>query len=311
MKKNKLISIITPCYNEVENIRELVNRIRKVMSSVNYSYEHIFIDNSSSDGTVHEIKKFCSIDKKIKLIVNSRNFGHIRSPAYGMLQSSGDAVILISSDLQDPPELIPKFLKKWESGFKVVFAVKPTSDESKLIFAIRSLYYKFLKRISETSIVENATGAGLYDKSIVNIIRKIDDPYPYIRGLVCEIGFDIGIVPFNQPARKKGITKNNFYTLYDMAMLGITSHSKIPLRVMAILGFIVSLLSIITASIFFIAKVFFWHTFDLGIAPLLIGLFFFGSIQAFCIGILGEYIASIHTKSRKLPLVIEKERVNF
>lgn len=311
MKKNKFISIITPCYNEVENIDELVNRIRKVMTSVNYRYEHIFIDNSSTDGTVRKIKRFCNNDKKIKLIINTRNFGHIRSPAYGLLQSSGDAAILISSDLQDPPELIPKFLKRWESGFKIVFAVKPSSDEPKLTFALRSLYYKFLKIISETSIIENATGAGLYDKSIVKLIKKIDDPYPYIRGLVCEIGFDIGTVPFNQPERKRGVTKNNLYTLYDMAMLGITSHSKIPLRIMAIVGFIISLLSIIIAVIFFTAKILFWNTFDMGIAPLLIGLFFFGSIQAFCIGILGEYIASIHTKSRKLPLVIEKERVNF
>lgn len=309
--KGKLISIVTPCYNEEENIDELHQRIAAVMTTLPYDYEHICIDNASTDSTVKKIKDIAARDKRVKLIVNARNFGHIKSPYYGILQSRGDACILIASDLQDPPEMIAEFVNKWEEGFKTVLAVKPESEESTLMFFIRKIYYKLISNISEVPLIKNATGAGLFDRSIVDILRKIDDPYPYFRGLLCEIGFPIATVPFRQPRRQRGISSNNFYTLYDMAMLGITNHSKVPLRLMALGGFLLSILSLLTAIGFLIAKVLFWDSFQLGIAPVLIGIFFFGAVQAFFIGMLGEYIGSIHTKIRNMPLVIESERINF
>jgi polyisoprenyl-phosphate glycosyltransferase len=311
MSDKKLISIVTPCYNEEGNIEELCSRIVKVMVDLPYDYEHICIDNHSTDSTVKKIKQIAKNDKRLKLIVNARNFGHIRSPYYGLLQSSGDATVLIASDLQDPPEIIPDFIKKWELGFKTVLAVKPESNESLIMFKIRKAYYRLISKISEVQLVQNATGAGLFDKAVINILKDIQDPYPYFRGLLCEIGFPIATVPFKQPRRIRGVTKNNFYTLYDIAMLGITNHSKIPLRLMALGGFALSFLSLIVAIIFLFAKLLYWDSFQLGTAPIIIGIFFFGAIQAFFIGILGEYIGSIHTQVRKMPLVTELERVNF
>lgn len=311
MSKKKLISIVTPCYNEAENIDELHQRIAAVMATLPYDYEHICIDNASTDGTVRKIKDIAAQDNRVKLIVNARNFGHIKSPYYGILQSSGDACILIASDLQDPPEMIVEFIKKWEKGFKTVLAVKPESEESSMMFFLRKIYYRFITRISEVPLIQNATGAGLFDRDVVNILRDIHDPYPYFRGLLCEIGFSIVLVPFKQPRRQRGITKNNFYTLYDIAMLGITNHSKVPLRLMAMSGFLLSFLSLLVASIFFVAKLVYWNSFQLGSAPMLIGIFFFGAIQAFFIGVLGEYIGAIHTQVRNMPLVVEIERVNF
>lgn len=311
MKTRKLISIVTPCFNEEDNIVELCRRISLVMDKLSYNYEHICIDNHSSDTTVIKIKEIARNDKNLKLIVNARNFGHIRSPYYGLLQSSGDATILIASDLQDPPEIIPEFIKKWELGFKTVLAVKPESGEPSLMFKIRKTYYRLISKISEVPLIQNATGAGLFDKVVINILKDIQDPYPYFRGLLCEIGFPIATVAFKQPRRIRGVTKNNFYTLYDIAMLGITNHSKIPLRLMAMGGFALSFLSLIVALIFLFAKLLYWDSFKLGTAPIILGIFFFGAIQAFFIGILGEYIGSIHTQVRKMPLVTELERVNF
>jgi len=311
MKKNQLISIVTPCFNEVDNIDLLVERISNVMAKVSYQYEHIFIDNHSTDGTIEKIKSHISRDPRIRLIVNTRNFGHIRSPYYGILQSKGDACIMIASDLQDPPEMIPKLIEKWEKGYKTVLAVKDKSDETKIMFHIRKYYYSLIYRLSDVTQIKNATGAGLFDRQVIDVLKTIPDPYPYFRGLLCEIGFSIGTVTFTQPKRTKGKTKNNFYTLYDIAILGITNHSKIPLRIMSIGGFILSFISLLIAIGFFSAKLFFWEKFSLGTAPLLIGIFFFGAIQTFCIGILGEYISSIHTHVRKMPLVIEEERINF
>jgi polyisoprenyl-phosphate glycosyltransferase len=307
----KLISIVTPCYNEQDNVEELCERIASVMATLPYDYEHICIDNHSTDSTVSKIRVIAARNKRVKLIVNARNFGHIRSPFYGILQSSGDACVLIASDLQDPPELIVDFIKRWEEGYKTVLAVKPESEESRLVFFARNAYYRLLSRISEVPLVRNATGAGLFDREVVEILRKVHDPYPYFRGLVCEIGFPIGTVPFKQPKRRRGITKNNFYSLYDMAMLGITNHSKVPLRLMTVAGFLISILSLLVAFAFLLAKLIFWDFFQLGIAPILIGIFFFGSIQMFFIGLLGEYIGAIHTQVRKVPLVVELERVNF
>jgi glycosyltransferase involved in cell wall biosynthesis len=311
MTTKKLISIVTPCFNEEDNIEELYQRIAAVMAEQPYDYEHICIDNCSTDGTVKKIKDAAAIDKRLKLIVNARNFGHIRSPYYGILQSKGDACVLITSDLQDPPEMIAEFILKWEQGNKIVLAVKSDSDESSIMFFLRRAYYRVISRISEVPLIQNATGAGLFDRAVIDILRTIQDPYPYFRGLLCEIGFPIASVPFKQPRRQRGITKNNFLTLYDLAMLGITNHSKIPLRMMAMSGFLLAFLSLMVAIFYLLAKLTNWNSFQLGMSPILISIFFFGAIQAFFIGVIGEYIGSIHTQVRNMPLVVEVERVNF
>lgn len=307
----KLISIVTPCYNEEANIDELYQRIVEVMSRLDYDYEHIFIDNCSTDGSIAKLRGLAAQDPRVKLILNARNFGHIRSPYHALLQAKGDACVLIASDLQDPPEMIEEFIKKWEAGFKTVLAVKPESEESALMFLVRKAYYRFITRISEVPLVKNATGAGLFDRVVLEILRKIDDPYPYFRGLLCEIGFPIATVPFKQPRRQRGITKNNFYTLYDIAMLGITNHSKVPLRLMVMGGGLLAMLSLLIAFGFLVAKLVFWNSFQLGVAPLLISLFFFSSVQILFLGMLGEYLGSVHTQMRNMPLVVEAERVNF
>lgn len=307
----KLISIVTPCYNEEANIDELHQRIVEVMGRLNYDYEHIFIDNCSTDNSIVKLRGLAAQDPRVKLILNARNFGHIRSPYYALLQARGDAAVLIASDLQDPPEMIEEFVKKWEEGFKTVMAVKPESEESRLMFIARRAYYRFVTRISEVPLVQNATGAGLFDRAVLDILKKIDDPYPYFRGLLCEIGFPIATVPFKQPRRLRGITSNNFYTLYDIAMLGITNHSKVPLRLMVMGGAALAGLSLLAAFAFLVAKLMFWNSFQIGIAPLLISLFFFSSVQIIFLGMLGEYLGSVHTKIRNMPLVVEAERVNF
>lgn len=309
------LTIICPCYNEVDNIDELIERIINVDTIIkkkfNLTLDYLFIDNDSNDGTVEKLKSYAKKIKKLKIIVNARNFGHLKSPYYALLQSSSRASVLISSDLQDPPEFIENFVDKWLSGNKIVLAVKPASDESFFMFNIRKLFYNFIQKISETPLVSNATGAGLFDKEVIDILKKIDDPNPYFRGLLCELGFKIAEVPFKQPVRKKGITKNNFYTLFDLAMLGITNHSKVPLRIMTFIGFTIGLLSFFSAIYFLIIKLLFWDSYDLGTAPLLIGVFFIGALQLFFLGVVGEYIASINTRIRRMPLVIEKERINF
>jgi glycosyltransferase involved in cell wall biosynthesis len=308
----KLISIVTACYNEEENIEDVYRQVKAIFAELpQYQYEHIFIDNSSVDKTVEILRRLAVSDQNIKVIVNSRNFGHVRSPSYALLQAKGDAVISIVADLQDPPEMIKSFLEKWEQGFKIVIGVKPNSAESKIMFAIRRMYYHFVTRIADVKLIKNFTGFGLYDQEIISILRSYDDPYPYFRGLIAEIGFDIAEIPYSQPVRKRGITKNNLYTYYDMAMLGITSYSKIPLRLATMAGFILSVISLIISFGYLISKLIFWHSFTAGIAPVLIGLFFFSSVQLFFIGLLGEYIATIQTRIMKRPLVIEKERINF
>ena len=308
----KLISVVSGCYNEEENVRECYEQVKKVFQEIGrYRYEHIFIDNASKDGTVAILRQIAAQDKNVKVIVNARNFGHIRSGYHALLHSRGDAVIALVSDLQDPPELIKEFIKKWEEGFLVVIAVKAESDESPLFFAIRKLYYEMVSRLAEIDVNKNATGFGLYDRRFIDILAEIDDPYPYFRGLVSEIGFPVAKIPYHQPVRKRGITSNNFYRLYDMAMLGITNHSKVPLRLATMLGFAVSFLSLFVALGYLIFKLLYWNSFSLGLAPLEIGLFFFGSVQLFFIGILGEYIGAIHTQVQKRPHVVELERINF
>ena len=307
-----LISIVTPCYNEEDNVEEVYRQVKEVFTALpEYSYEHIFIDNASKDRTVAILKRLAGEDRNVKIIVNSRNFGHIRSPYHALLQSQGDAAIFLVADLQDPPTLIKPFLEKWREGFKIVLGVKTQSRETPAMFLVRKLYYELVSRLSEVELTKNNTGFGLYDRQIVEILRRIDDPYPYFRGLISDIGFESAKIEYAQPARMRGITKNNFYTLYDIAMLGITNHSKVPLRLSAMLGFLMSGLSLLVALGYLVAKLLFWNYFTLGMAPIIIGIFFFSSIQLFFIGIIGEYIGSIHTQVLKRPLVIEKERINF
>ncbi len=308
----KTISIVTPCYNEEANVGELCRQAQSTFKGANtYDYEHIFIDNASTDRTVAILKEIAAGDKRVKIIVNARNFGHIRSPFHGLLQATGDAVILMAADFQDPPSLIPEFIRKWEAGFKVVVGVKTSSEESPIFYAIRRAYYGLVGRLSDVELIPNFTGFGLYDRQVIQVLRGIDDPYPYFRGLICDIGFEKARVEFVQPTRKRGFTKNNFYTLYDIAMLGITNHSKIPLRLATFLGFGTAAFSLLVALAYFIYKLFFWQEFTLGLAPLVIGLFFFAAVQLFFVGIIGEYIGAIHTQVLKRPLVVEKERVNF
>ena len=308
----RLISIVTPCYNEEENVENLYNQVREVFKTLsNYTYEHIFIDNFSSDNTVPILRGLTEIDRNVKVIINARNFGHIRSPYYGLLQSSGEAVILVVADLQDPPILISEFIRQWENGYKIVIGVKNKSRENRLMFLLRKTFYNLISKISETEQIKNFTGFGLYDKQFIDILKNLDEPYPYFRGLIAELGFNKTEIEYVQPRREKGNTKNNFYTLYDMAMLGFVNHSKIPLRLSSFIGFSVAIISMFVALGYFFYKLFDWSNFQLGIAPLVIGIFFLGGIQLFFLGVIGEYIGTILTQVKKRPLVIEKERINF
>ena len=308
----KKLSIVSGCYNEAGNVEELVSRVAKAMDTLlGYDYEQIIIDNASTDGTQEILRKLVSGNPRLKVILNARNFGHIRSPYHGMMQAGGDAVIYLASDLQEPPELIPDFVKKWEEGAKAVVAIKDSSDESPLFFAVRKLYYRLVEGLAETRTIQNFTGFGLYDRTIMEYCRSLQDPYPYFRGLIAEIGLPVERVSYHQPLRTRGFTKNNLYTLYDMAMLGITNFSKVPLRLAAMLGFVMAIMSLLVALVYLIYKLVFWYSLPVGTAPLVIGLFFFASVQLFFIGILGEYIGAIHTQVLRRPLVVEKERINF
>ena len=311
----KKISFVSSCYNEEENVDALYERVMKQadLYKDKYEFEYILVDNCSTDNTAQKLRELAQNDKRVKVILNARNFGHIRSPYYGMMQADGDAVIYLASDLQDPPELISDFIQKWEQGYKIVLGMKTKSEESFLFFLIRSAYYELISRIADddTNLVKNCTGFGLYDKKIMDEIRKIDDPYPYLRGLICEIGFEKAFVEFKQPSRKRGVTKNNFYTLYDNAMVGIVKHSKVPLRLMTFLGFGFSFASLLIAFLYLVLKLMFWDEFSFGLAPIIISLFFLGSVQLFCMGVLGEYIGAIYTRVNKKPVVVEKERINF
>ena len=308
---SKKISIITPTFNEEKNIEKLCSEISKEMSKLNYDYEHIIIDNHSNDQTISILKKIAEKDKKVKVIINTRNFGHIRSPIYGMLQATGDACILMNSDFQDPIELIPQYIREWEEGSQIILGQRSSSDENFFMNSFKDFFYKFINKISDVPLMRNTTGSGLFTKNIVDQIRKIDDPYPYFRGLLSEISSQIKLIQFHQPKRSGGETKNNFYTLYDIGVLGIVKHSKLPLRLMTFIGFFTSMISIMIATVFFFYKILFWDSFEVGIAPLVIGLFTIASVQIFLLGFIGEYVMTILTHTRKLPLVVEKERINF
>ncbi len=308
----KTVSVVTPCYNEEGNVLEVYERVRALMVKLGrYRYEHIFIDNCSRDNTFAVLKSIAESDVNVKVIRNARNFGHLRSPMHAVLQARGDAVIVLMSDLQDPPEILEQLLDEWEKGTPIVIAVKNESEENPLMFAIRRLFYKTINRLSDIETYENFTGFGLYDRKVMELIRQFNDPYPYFRGMIAEIGLPHAEVPYVQQRRKRGKTKNNFYTLYDLAMLGITKLSKVPLRLVTFSGFAGSAFSLLVGFAYFVYKLLFWKQFSLGIAPLVIGFFFLGSLQLLFMGIIGEYIGNIHTQVHNRPLVVERERLNF
>jgi polyisoprenyl-phosphate glycosyltransferase len=305
------ISIVTPTYNEALNIEEIYFEIKKQIINLDCKYEHIIIDNSSTDGTIEIIKRLAKNDPNLKIIINSKNFGHIKSPFYGLLQSDGDATILMASDFQDPPYLIKEYIEKWKQGCQVVLGEKIKSKENICFFLFRKFFYSFLNRIAEDSLTQNTTGSGIFDKKIVERLKNINDPYPYFRGLISELGSEISTIKFEQPLRKNGKTKNNLFTLYDLAMLGVVKHSRKPLRFMTFLGFTISILSFLTGIFYLFYKLLFWNTFSLGLAPIIIGIFFVSAIQITLLGLVGEYIGVILLHQRNMPLVIEKERINF
>lgn len=309
----KLISVVSPCFNEELNVTELYERVRAVFAGFpEYRYEHIFIDNSSTDATVAILRGIAAADRNVKVIVNSRNFGHLRSPVHALYQASGAAVVLLLSDLQDPPELLRDMLLEWERGTPIVLGIKNTSEESGLMFAIRTAYYRTVAKLASIDVFEHFTGFGLYDRKVIDILRtKFLDPYPNFRGMIAEIGFPNKKLMYSQKRRLRGITKNNFYTLYDLAMLSITNLSRVPLRIFTFTGFALALLSLAAATFYLVYKLVYWYSFTVGMAPVIIGFFFMMSIQMIGLGVLGEYIGSIHTMVQNRPLVIEKERINF
>lgn len=309
----KLISVVTPTYNEQDNINELYRRVKDQLVKLEsrYDYEIIVIDNCSEDKTQSLLRELAKNDKNFKVILNNRNFGHIRSPYYGILQSSGAATIYLASDLQDPPEKICEFVEEWEKGYKLVMATKPVSKSSKIMHSLRKAYYRALDGISDITLVPDSTGFGLYDQAVIKDLKAINDPYPFLRGLICELGYPVKTIEFVQPRRLRGISKNNFYTLYDIAMLGIVSHSKVPLRIASFAGFMLSAMCFIGALGYLFAKLLFWESIPFGVAPLMIAVLFMFGVTLLFIGLLGEYIASIHTYVQRRPIVVENERINF
>ena len=315
MTNCKKLCIVSACYNESHNVEELITRVRHVMANElpNYDYDHVFIDNASEDNTVALLKQMAAKDRRIKIIVNSRNFGHIRSPSYALLHATGDAdaVVSLVSDLQDPPEMLPLFVKEWEEGNDLVLAIKAKSNEHGFMFNAREAYYNLLSRLSEVQIFKNFTGFGLFDKKVIAALRDMNDPYPFFRGMLAEAGFKVCRLPYDQPVRIRGVTKNNFYSLYDMAILGIISNSKVPLRLAIFTGALAGFFSLLVGFIYGFLKFIYWDEMSLGIAPLVILFSLMFSILLFFIGIIGEYIGAIYTQVLNRPLVFIKERINF
>lgn len=309
----KKISILVPTYNEEENVIPLAKEILKVLNNdlKEYDYELIFIDNSSTDDTRIKIEQLCLNNKKIKAIFNYKNFGQFNSPYHGICQTTGDCTIILCADFQDPIDMIPKFIESWEDGYKIVCGIKKTSKENRIIYFLRSCYYKLIKKMSDIEQIEHFTGFGLYDKSFVEVLKGLNDPMPFLRGIVAELGPERKEIYYEQEKRRSGKTSNNFYRLYDAAMLSFTSYTKIGLRIATMIGFLFSGLGIIIALIYLILKLIFWNQFIAGTAPILIGVFLFGSLQLFFIGLLGEYIININLRMMNRPLVVEEKRINF
>lgn len=309
----KTISVVVPCFNEEENVEAMTVAIKGIFENdlPQYAYELIFIDNDSRDGTKEIIRRLCSRNRHVKGIFNAKNFGQFNSPYYGMLQSTGDCTILVACDFQDPVEMIPRFVKEWEAGYRIVIGIKNASQENKLMYWLRGCYYKMIKRLSDVEQIEQFTGFGLYDSKFVDVLRSLDDPTPFLRGIVAELGFRRKELSYEQPKRRAGKTSNNFYRLYDAAMLSITSYTKAGLRLATIFGSICCAVSMIVAIIYLVMKLMYWERFLAGMAPLLIGMCFLGSVQIFFIGLVGEYILSINSRVMKRPLVVEEERINF
>lgn len=309
----KKISVLIPCYNEEENVVPISEAVIKTLQKdlPEYDYELVFIDNDSQDLTRSLIRQLCDENPKIKAIFNARNFGQFNSPYYGMLQITGDCVIEMVADFQDPVELIPQYVHEWEKGYKIVIGIKTSSKENRLMYWLRGCYYKMMKKLSDVEQIEQFTGSGLYDRDFIEVLRNLDDPTPFLRGIVAELGFKIKQIPYEQPKRRAGETKNHFYQLYDAAMLSITSYTKAGLRLATIFGSICSLISMVVAVVYLVMKLMYWDRFPAGMAPVLIGMCFLGSVQIFFIGLMGEYILSINARVMKRPLVIEEERLNF
>lgn len=309
----KKISVLIPCYNEEENVvpisEAIIEQFKLYLS--NYDYEIVFIDNDSKDKTREKLVELCKNNKHIKAIFNAKNFGQFNSPFYGMCQTTGDCTITMCCDFQDPVELIPRFVNEWEKGYKIVCAIKNTSKENLFIRMLRTIYYKIWKKLSDVEQIEHFTGTGLYDKAFIEVLKNLDDPTPYLRGIVAELGFKRKDIYYEQQKRRAGKTHNNFYTLYDAAMLSFTSYTKVGMRVATILGFFVSAISLLVALVYLIIKLVNWYGFPLGNAPTLIGIFVLGGLQLMFTGILGEYILSINQRVMKRPLVIEERRINF
>lgn len=311
--KKKTISIMVPTYNEEENVVLMYEALKNIFQKEpkKYNYEILFIDNKSQDKTRTLIREICAKDKNVKAIFNAQNFGQFNSPYYGLISTTGDCTISVAADFQDPVEMIPKFVKEWENGYKIVIGIKNKSEESKIVYALRSLYYKMIKKFSEVEQIEHFTGFGLYDKDFIEVLKNLDDPDPYLRGIVAELGFERKEIPFTQPKRQRGKSSNNWYRLYDAAMLGITSYTKIGLRLATIVGFMISFLSVFVALIYLVLKLCNWNSFQAGIAPIIIGVFLLGGMQIFFIGFLGEYILNINQRIMHRPLVVVEEKLNF
>ena len=309
----KKIRIMIPCYNEEENVIPMSEAIVDLFNTelTSYDYELLFIDNCSTDKTREYLRMICGKNKHIKAIFNARNFGQFNSPYYGLLQTTGDCVVSMCCDFQDPIELIPKYIKEWENGYKIVIGIKTSSKESKIMYKLRSLYYKIIKKYSDVEQIEHFTGSGLYDKSFIDVLRDLKDPTPFMRGLVAELGFARKEIPYEQPQRRAGKTHNNWYTLYDAAMLSFTSYTKIGLRLATFMGILAGTGSFLVAIIYLILKLTHWNSFTAGMAPVVIGMFFLGGIQLFFLGFIGEYILSINKRVMNRPLVVEEERINF
>ncbi len=309
----KTISIVIPCYNEEENVEVMADSLRQLFQKElsHYQYEILFIDNDSQDTTREKIRRLCAEDKGIKGIFNAKNFGQFNSPYYGMLQSSGDCTVLMAADFQEPVEMVPKFVKEWENGYKIVAGVKTTSKENKFMYWLRGCYYKMIKRLSDVEQIEQFTGFGLYDARFIQVLRDLDDPTPFLRGIVAELGFRRKEIPYEQQLRRAGKTSNNFYRLYDAAMLSVTSYTKVGLRLATFIGGFSCIISMIVGFVYLIMKLIWWYRFPAGVAPMLVGMLFLGSVQVFFIGMVGEYVLSINQRVMRRPLVVEEERLNF